>query len=539
VVTVFAIAVLILTSIAQNPVVLSKNPIDQSLGSGGAEYSEFNVPLYANGYDGLYSEWTRVGASPFLGAVDYPANYVHSKTNNARIGAFTFEDVASYDGGKIYIEVYAYSKGLNDRIIVYLYNETTVKWDYIESLQTDPVWGWKSTTYDVSARLNTVAKINDAKVYLEKSTSGLDDVVAVDALRLRPEQQILESRSRNYLTDITVTNPQYANDSNLATHASFTYSSVSGTKKGLDLYYYEGPARYPGQNTNPLPGITSVDMNMRYNASLNTAANPNDKYRIVYYVSPSAAAQVLTDWRTDNATYLYANGLDSAHPGWDRVGSTPYLGSADYPTNYIENSVILRPNGDGAYTGWTGTYTAWDDITPDGDTTYVSATAMFGESSNLEDVTRTWSIDKIRVTARARSTIATDEQIHVFLYIGSNAYNAPSAHTPTTTYTNYQSEWTTNPATSAPWSWSDITNLQAGVWSNQTGGVFTGELRVTQLYVEVVPSDTIGDFAFPDVAAYQGGKVFLEVYAKQTVYGQEDLDSLEAHVWSQSLSGYV
>jgi len=248
----------------------------------------------------------------------------------------------------------------------------------------------------------------------------------------------------------------------------------------------------------------------------------------------------LTDWRTDNATYKYVNGLDSAHPGWDRVGTTPYLGSADYPTNYIENSVIIRPNGDGAKTGWTGTYTAWDDVTPDGDTTYVSATANLGECSNLEDASRTWSIAKIRVTARARPTVPTDGQIILFLYIGSSVYNETSPHSMlTTAYSNYQGEWTTNPATHAAWSWSDITSLQAGVFSNETG-VFTGEMRVTQLYVEIVPSDTIGDFAFEDVTAYQGGKVFLEVYAKQTVYGQDnELDTLEAYVWSQSLGDDV
>ncbi len=165
------------------------------------------------------------------------------------------------------------------------------------------------------------------------------------------------------------------------------------------------------------------------------------------------------------------------------------------------NYLSLKPAGDGTKTQWTGAYTDWDDPPPghDGDGTYVKAAAKdLCESSTIEDHTaESWSIDRVRVTIVARTNMTTDEQVQLMLVIGGTVYQSSTKHTLTTTYSKYSSEWSKNPDTSSDWTWSNIDNLEAGVNSTQSGPIWTGEIRVTQLYVEVLgPGEPIpaGEF---------------------------------------------
>ena len=70
------------------------------------------------------------------------------------------------------------------------------------------------------------------------------------------------------------------------------------------------------------------------------------------------------------------------------------------------------------------------------------------------------------------------------LIVGGSVYRAPSPYTLTTSYEKYTGDWGLNPKTKTYWTWSDIDALQAGVESRGIG-TWTGEIRVTQLYVEV------------------------------------------------------
>jgi len=100
-----------------------------------------------------------------------------------------------------------------------------------------------------------------------------------------------DSYANNHATDFTVTNigndlRKNAYDKEINTFMYFVYSTTSG--KALEVYNFSIP-EVP-------PTIDVVGFNLTCRVTNNTAGSPNDEYRIVYYVSPSATAQVLLDW---------------------------------------------------------------------------------------------------------------------------------------------------------------------------------------------------------------------------------------------------
>ena len=154
---------------------------------------------------------------------------------------------------------------------------------------------------------------------------------------------------------------------------------------------------------------------------------------------------------------------------------------------YRYRVLTITPDNNGTYTDWTGDCRDWDDWpTHDGNAGYVSAGAdALNESSTLADHTvESWSISKVRVVIWARSSVTTDEKVALMLVVGGTIYEGES-YALTTSYLKYTSEWDKNPATNNDWTWSNIDALEAGVTSKQVGS-WTGQLRVTQLYVEVI-----------------------------------------------------
>jgi len=195
---------------------------------------------------------------------------------------------------------------------------------------------------------------------------------------------------------------------------------------------------------------------------------------------------------------------------------------------------ILRPDGDGTFTDWTGTYEDWDDWPEhNGDTDYISVTAdALNASSTLEShLLETWSIDRVRVTIVARNTdSASNEEVKIMLALGGVAYLSTGEEL-TTSYSEYSNDWETNPATGSEWTWQYVDLLEVGVVSVAVAG-WTGEIRVTQIYVEVfgtagpvsrgelaevaVTVKNQGDFSETDIdvtAYYDGGSI-----GTQTIY---------------------
>jgi hypothetical protein len=162
--------------------------------------------------------------------------------------------------------------------------------------------------------------------------------------------------------------------------------------------------------------------------------------------------------------------------------------------------VTIRPNAEGTYLMMTvfpttpsTHYDKVDEASQNGDTDYVYATSTGRrETYNLEDPTvQSWEIGSVRVVVYAKYSVAADEKLFSLLFFPglpiptANPYTSASSYQLTTSYAMYYWDWGLNPYTSEPWSWSDLASLQAGIAVLATG-TWTGELRVTQLYVEIL-----------------------------------------------------
>lgn len=141
--------------------------------------------LFVDGFVDDRGGWTRVGASPWLGAIDYPTNYIYSVTDEDTIGDFTFANLAG--GGIITsVEVKLYLRHLvadNEKVQVYLY-DSVGGWEKVGDITPTTTWAWYSI--DVTSKLNTTTKVNLAKMYLVYQRVGGPSLVTieVDAAKL-------------------------------------------------------------------------------------------------------------------------------------------------------------------------------------------------------------------------------------------------------------------------------------------------------------------------------------------------------------------
>jgi hypothetical protein len=153
-------------------------------------------------------------------------------------------------------------------------------------------------------------------------------------------------------------------------------------------------------------------------------------------------------------------------------------------------TVIYRPTGNGTYQecskGSGGTY-HWDcvdEASPDGSTTviYHLDAAYATDTFTWADPTETGSITKITIS-------------HASAYVGSSGVYAKSAiytsgqtlaygaeRTLTSTYDQYDDDWTTNPWTAAAWTWADLNALEFGV---SLKGKATHSAWCTQVFITI------------------------------------------------------
>ncbi len=144
------------------------------------------LELWVDGFTGDEVDWEEAGASPYLDAIDYAANYVWITplTDNQYESRFNFTNSNSL-GTIIDVKICLYAMGevgSDDEIQIYLYNSTGGPHSVSQFLPTAGAWGWHN--YSCLSTLPTWTEVNDGQLRFraEKVLSG--ESMYVDAALL-------------------------------------------------------------------------------------------------------------------------------------------------------------------------------------------------------------------------------------------------------------------------------------------------------------------------------------------------------------------
>jgi len=162
------------------------------------------------------------------------------------------------------------------------------------------------------------------------------------------------------------------------------------------------------------------------------------------------------------------------------------------PSPVHADTLTLRPGSAGdeaVLTPNTGAnYAAVDEVSSDGDTTYVGTgndNTWKHDLYNLPDTTVSGKgkINSVTVHINVKGTQAAN-QTNVYTRTKTNgtAYNGTAQQTGAS-YTEYSTQYTTNPQSSNEWTWGEVNALQAGVGMRRPKA--GKESRCTQVWVVV------------------------------------------------------
>jgi hypothetical protein len=155
---------------------------------------------------------------------------------------------------------------------------------------------------------------------------------------------------------------------------------------------------------------------------------------------------------------------------------------------WYDSDYTIRPNGAGDVTQFTAygdssNYLCVDDVASDSDTTYVYAgSGWHYDLYDFDDPLESGSINNLTIYVVCRTSSAgtvTKKTIVGFKLAGTEYWG--SEQSITSSYVAYSQSWTTNPATSAAWTWENITNMQIG----HKGYVSGNQYRCTQIYATI------------------------------------------------------
>jgi hypothetical protein len=143
---------------------------------------------YADAFDGTYTQWTVIGASPYLGTIDYPVNFINlgGVYYHFKEGIFSFP-ASGAEHSQIFskAELEVYGKAVYDldlgppSVIAFVWDGSS--WTPYDVVLNED-WGW--VTVDISDKINTWAKLDGCRVYLEYNGYVTTYGAQIDAMRL-------------------------------------------------------------------------------------------------------------------------------------------------------------------------------------------------------------------------------------------------------------------------------------------------------------------------------------------------------------------
>ena len=158
------------------------------------ENADATMLLYTNADDGTQTDWTRVGTSPHLNAIDYNANYVFVSGNNRLVGDFGFADSgkSAETINSVTVQLYAKQTLGSKNLEVFLWDGSS--WASLGAQTTPTSWGWMNWT--ATARLDTWAKIDAAEIYSKSASAA--GTYEVDCARLQVNYTATDSEKDSY-----------------------------------------------------------------------------------------------------------------------------------------------------------------------------------------------------------------------------------------------------------------------------------------------------------------------------------------------------
>ena len=153
----------------------------------------YTLWLYVNADDESRTEWTRIGTSPYLDAIDYSTNYVNASGNNLSVGDFNFTDSGKSleTISNVEVQLYAKQSGTNNNLEIFVWDGS--EWTSAGNLATLTSWSWMNWT--ATTVLDTWTKIDSTKIYIKSSSGG--GTYEVDCARLK-----VDYAPQNYELDL-------------------------------------------------------------------------------------------------------------------------------------------------------------------------------------------------------------------------------------------------------------------------------------------------------------------------------------------------
>ena len=233
------------------------------------------VQLWVDGFDNSRTGWNRYGDTPYLDAQDQPDNYVEGDAENDEIGDFTFQDLASGTVQNVTLKIYCYCDlyppfaGAE----VYLWNGS---WVYVNDIpETSNVGSWNWESYDVSSILNTLEKVNNAKIYFKAIGSYVSSYpIKVDAAYL---EVIYEPAVSPAYSNLSPENNYVSESADEAVTFSCYWQAIAGNLSHYIFSYKIGEDGAWTNETYSFPeGVTEAWSNIT--KSLNDFSNSEGKW---------------------------------------------------------------------------------------------------------------------------------------------------------------------------------------------------------------------------------------------------------------------
>ncbi|MFQ5498937.1 MAG: prepilin-type N-terminal cleavage/methylation domain-containing protein [Candidatus Zixiibacteriota bacterium] len=196
---------------------------------------------------------------------------------------------------------------------------------------------------------------------------------------------------------------------------------------------------------------------------------------------------------THSLDLIYLPNVDTLHRFVTILPRHKSQVSYSFATSYFDTSGgggggsgvdTLRPMGAGSESnlldeGCSGTWSCVDDVTPDGDGTFVKGydNAFQPDLYATQDHTAAGgTVDSVVVYIRSKGS-GGGKKVRTRIKTNGVTYNGAQV-APSGSYANYSTTYITNPQTSSAWTWTEIDALEIGV-------AIKKEAFTTQVWVEV------------------------------------------------------